>query len=111
MPLFGKHNGSQAAPSTTHTPTTNPERRSGFFGRRQAAPSTTTNGVTTNKTSSRGGLLHRNEEDPSIAAARKQVSGAEAAERDADQALFRARAAVKEARQRVQILEREAAEE
>jgi hypothetical protein len=55
--------------------------------------------------------LHRNREDPSISAARDQVTAAEAAERAADQALVAARQAVKDARDHVKKLEKEAAED
>jgi hypothetical protein len=44
-------------------------------------------------------------------AARERVMSAEAAERDADRALHHSRLAVKEARDHVKRLEREAAEE
>ena len=49
--------------------------------------------------------------DPSIRAARQKVSDAEASEREADRALGQARAAVREAREHVKMLEREALEE
>ena len=67
----------------------------------------------TNTTASphRTGLFHRNEEDASITQARERVLNAEAAEREADKALFQARAAVRDAREQVKRLEREAAEE
>jgi hypothetical protein len=55
--------------------------------------------------------LHRRDEDPSIIAARERVMGAEAAERDADRALAAAKHAVREAREHIKRLEREAAEE
>ena len=61
--------------------------------------------------SRRHGLLHRSHEDPSIMAAREQVLRAENAEREADKALIASRKAVKEARDHVKHLEREAAEE
>ena len=99
MPLFRKHSTTSpdrhgTTTSTTHHGTateTRPTRRSGFF--------------------SRGGnsLTHR--EDASIVAARERVASAEAAERDADRALIQARTAVKEAREHVRRLEKEAAEE
>jgi hypothetical protein len=54
--------------------------------------------------------LHRRDEDPSIIAARERVMNAESAEKDADRALVAARAAVKEAREHIKRLEREAAE-
>ncbi len=43
--------------------------------------------------------------------ARERVASAEAAERDADRALMQARTAVRDAREHVKMLEREAAEE
>jgi len=55
--------------------------------------------------------LHRNDADPSIRAAHDRVLSAEAAEKEADKALLHARAMVKEAREQVKRLEREAAEE
>lgn len=61
--------------------------------------------------SRRHGLLHRTHEDPSIIAAREQVLRAEIAEREADKALVASRKAVKEARDHVKHIEREAAEE
>ena len=62
--------------------------------------------------SSGGGLFNRrHNEDPSIMSARERVASAEAAERDADRALMQARTAVRDAREHVKMLEREAAEE
>lgn len=49
--------------------------------------------------------------DPSIVAARQKVTDAEAAEREADQALVQARNKVKEAKRHVEVLEREALED
>lgn len=49
--------------------------------------------------------------DPTILNAREKVTNAEAAEADADRALLQAREMVKEAREHVKILEREAIEE
>ncbi|KAJ6587117.1 hypothetical protein DFH09DRAFT_910173 [Mycena vulgaris] len=49
--------------------------------------------------------------DPTIVAARGKVTSAEKAEHDADRALLQARAMVREARDHVRILEKEAAEE
>jgi hypothetical protein len=49
--------------------------------------------------------------DPSVQAARERVAQAETMERQADQALAVARASVRDARQQVKILEREAEEE
>jgi len=59
-----------------------------------------------------GSFLRRDKgEDPSIAAARERVLSAEGAEREADKALVGAREAVREAREHVLRLEKEAEEE
>jgi len=68
------------------------------------------NGVVGNNHSHRGGMI-RNGEDVSITSARERVLQAEAAEREADRALVQSRAAVRDAREHVKRLEREAAEE
>jgi hypothetical protein len=90
-----------------------PQRRSSIFGSRRRSTTPVRDGYTNGtNTSPRRGLLHRNDaEDASIIAARERVMGAEAAEREADRALLQARAAVREAREHVRRLEREAAEE
>lgn len=84
-----------------------------MFGRRRSysLDTNTHNHINTTTSPPRRGLLHRNDEDPSIAAARERVVSTEAAERDADRALRHARAAVREARDHIKRLEREAAEE
>lgn len=129
MPLFGHHDSTHQQKTTTSAPSSPPasvstntsQRRSGLFGTRHSpkqtspvrhtntASSVHTNGSTgaTTKT----GLLHRDVEDSSITAARDRVIGAEAAERDADKALLMARSAVREAREHVKRLEKEAAEQ
>jgi hypothetical protein len=56
-------------------------------------------------------MFNRTSNDPSITAATQSLRQAEAAERDADRALFVAKNAVREAREHVHRLEREAAEE
>ena len=98
-----------------------PQRRSTLFGRRRSVSPVSTTGTTRSSTSnantntlsspSRRGLLHRQGADPSIRAAHDRVLNAEAAEKEADKALLHARAMVKEAREHVVRLEREAAEE
>ncbi|KAI0049957.1 hypothetical protein FA95DRAFT_1556283 [Auriscalpium vulgare] len=72
---------------------------------------------------SRGGWFNRNRSsspdehlrhvgsDPNVLNARNKVAEAEALERDADQALHAARMAVREARDHVKLLEREALED
>ena len=114
MPLFRK-SLAEPAPAVHETRTVEEPRRSGLF-RRHRSPDTTSTTNTTHHTnghtsSHRGGLFHRAAEDPSIVAARERVLSAETAEREADKALLTARAAVKEAREHVKRLEREAAEE
>jgi len=141
MPLFGRKTAEPVYDNTpTHT-TAAPKRNSMFSSRREPEPVQTTapkrnstlfgrkrsvspvghhtnghhtNGHHTTTSTSpprHGGLLHRNHEDPSIVGARQRVMSAEAAEKEADQALMRARAMVREARDDVKRLEREAAEE
>ena len=85
-----------------NTSTTN-SSRGGFFSRRRSSSSSDGSGP-----NRRGGSLGN---DPTIAAARQKVFDAEAFEREADRALGQARAAVREAREHVRILEREALEE
>ena len=101
MPLFGRRTAETSPPEVIEN------RRSGMFGRRRSfSPAKNT----TTTSPPRRGLLHRHE-DPSIVTARERVLSAEAAERDADRALVQARAAVREAREHIKRLEREAAEE
>lgn len=115
MPLFGRHSEDTAPDVHEKTVEERPQRRSTLFGRhRSASPVSTTNTTrSTNSMSSpsRRGLLRRGDADPSIRAAHDRVLSAEAAEREADKALLNARAMVKEAREHVKRLEREAAEE
>lgn len=128
MPLFGSSKHHDPTP-TTHAPPrhstsseTSPRHSSGggFFSssrRRSSSPDTRSSKLSHNTSTNRssgGGLFHRNHnnhEDPSIVAARERVLSAEAAERDADRALVQARAAVREAREHIKIIEHEAAEE
>jgi hypothetical protein len=77
----------------------NGSSRGGLFSRRRSSSS-----------SSRS-RSHDFKKDPSILAARQKVAEAENSERQADHALGVARSAVREARQHVQMLEREALEE
>jgi len=105
---------------------TNRKSSGGFFNRGSSRRSTsserlrhhntTSNRHSTGKLSrtsgSGGGLFSRSTpEDPTIAHARERVMSAENAEREADRALVQARAAVREAREHIKLLEREAAEE
>ncbi len=75
--------------------------------RNSTSPVGATNGV---GHTHRHGFM-RNGEDASITSARERVLQAEAAEREADRALVQSRAAVRNAREHVKHLEREAAEE
>ncbi|KAF2256529.1 hypothetical protein BU26DRAFT_513343 [Trematosphaeria pertusa] len=111
MPLFGgSKETTTSPPPTTTTSTSPPARHRSLFNRRRSSSPVTTTTATSPKRHS--GFLHKSgSEDASIIAARERVMSAEAAERDADRALFAARAAVREARDHVKRLEREAAEE
>ncbi len=113
MPLFGHREPVETTPSVPPKESNverEPNRRGTLFGRRRSAESAST-ATTTTSTSPRRSFLTRDREDASITAARQRVAGAEVAERDADRALLQARAAVREAREQVKRLEREAAEE
>lgn len=116
MTLFGRNSANSTQTSPTVHPSTvaeEPHRRSrgGLFGRHRTTEPTANHSTTTTTNWHHAGLFHRNADDPSILAARERVMGAEAAERDADRALHNARIAVREARDHVKRLEREAAEE
>ncbi|KAF1809251.1 hypothetical protein P152DRAFT_476603 [Eremomyces bilateralis CBS 781.70] len=89
-----------------HSLSPSPSRR-GMFGRRRS----TSSSWSPTRRAHGSNLLSRRHEDAGIVAARERVLGAEAAEREADRALVGVRAAVKEAREHVRRLEREAAEE
>jgi hypothetical protein len=110
MPLFGHKEPVQEPVVQEDVPS---RRRSMFSSKtnHSTTPSTRSEGNTSSPHRHGTGLLHRDREDSSITAAREQVINAEAAERQADKALLTARAAVKEAREQVKRLEREAAEE
>src|SRR5271154_2141039 len=112
MPLFGR-NSTETSPADPEAESVdNTQRRGNLFRRHRSSSPTAATTTSPNAKShhSHHRLLHRNAEDPSIATARERVLGAEAAERDADKALMHARAAVKEARNHVKRLEREATE-
>ncbi|KAF2183405.1 hypothetical protein K469DRAFT_710919 [Zopfia rhizophila CBS 207.26] len=114
MPLFGSRKVEEPAPTTTTTKTTSPpaRNRSIFSRRRSSSPSLTSPSTTTSTSPKRhSGLLHRHAEDASIIAARERVIQAEAAEKEADRALVATKNAVKDAREHVRKLEREATEE
>lgn len=82
--------------------------RSSHDGRRSS--NRLSHGSTRNSRNS-GGLFNRHSEDQSISGARDRVLSAERAEQEADRAALQARTAVREAREHVKNLEREAAEE
>jgi hypothetical protein len=108
-----------ASPEPLQT-TTNHNR--GFFSRRRSSDDSSLGHPTSNHsvrsgTSGsffRGGNNFNNfnvHKDPTIIAAKEKVTFAEKAEIEADRALAAARAMVREARDHVRFLEREAAEE
>ncbi|KAI0759840.1 hypothetical protein BD413DRAFT_595038 [Trametes elegans] len=122
MPLFRSSSPQREAPP----PQTESHSR-GLFGHRSNSPETTTNGTHNangNGSTKSGGLFGRRrssssdsdrsvklDKDPSIKAARKKVTEAEAAEAAADRALNDARAAVRGAKDQVKRLEQEALDE
>ncbi|KAI0688199.1 hypothetical protein BC835DRAFT_1308903 [Cytidiella melzeri] len=96
-----KHNNSDPYHNdSSYDEDTNGNSRRGLFSRRRSSSSSGSR--------SRGGGLKN---EPSIVHARQKVADAENSEREADRALGAARAAVREARQHVQMLEREALED
>jgi len=103
--LFSRR--SSGSPARNGTAATNGHSSGGLFNRRRSSSPRTSTG----NGHSSGGLLHRRHDDPAVMAAHERVSLAETAERDADRALINARSAVKNARDEVKRLEREAAEE
>ena len=116
--IFSRNKPAPVTTTTTHSP----KRQSGtnFFTRRSSrtpspvgSPRHSTAHSDSHVPASRGlfGLGHKNEADPSIMAAHSKVHEAEEAEKVADRALHQARLAVREAREHVKMLEREAAEE
>lgn len=116
MPLFGHREPVQTGPAVPPKQTVverEPARRGTLFGRHRSVESTDTRSTntTTTSTSPRRSFLTRDREDASITDARQRVAGAELAEKEADRALLQARAAVREAREQVKRLEREAAEQ
>lgn len=125
MGLFSKDTepvAAHPAPATHNrysTDSDSPKRSHGLFGSRHssspdAAPQRTSTTSTRTSVSSGGhGVLSRfgHKEDPSITGARQRVHQAEQAEKEADAALIQARAAVRDAREHVKALEREAEEE
>ncbi|KAJ7497769.1 hypothetical protein FB451DRAFT_1121511 [Mycena latifolia] len=117
MPLFKSH------PPPTNEPdpvVDSPTRKGSMFSRRRSLspvddPATNPNHPA--NANRRGGFfgnrannfnLHK---DPTIIAAREKVTSAEQAEAEADRALLQARAMVREAKDHVRFLEREAAAE
>ncbi|KAJ7680545.1 hypothetical protein DFH06DRAFT_1163433 [Mycena polygramma] len=103
--------------------TNNNNHNHGFFGRRRSSDDSSlghpssgnsvrsgTSNVGSGFFGSRGGNFNVHK-DPTIIAARQKVTSAEKAEVEADRALASARAMVREAKQHVEFLEREAAEE
>jgi hypothetical protein len=112
MGLFHRHE-EEAAPAPPPKVEQSPRHSGSMFHRRDRdldEQSTTTNSSNGRHNS----VLHRGgnaNEDSSITGARDRVMRAEVAEKEADRALHNARMAVREAREHVKRLEKEAAEE
>ncbi|KAH8691458.1 hypothetical protein BGW36DRAFT_388367 [Talaromyces proteolyticus] len=124
MGLFGRQSTESAAtasssvssmsPRRSHQDTSPDSHRGRFFNSRRNESPATTASISNGSMKHSNSVLHRSgfhREDPTIAAAREQVNLAEGAERAADKALVAARQAVKDAREHVKRLEKEAAEE
>jgi len=118
MPIF--HRESVAGSSTSGHSIEEPHRAHSsntLFGGRSSRSTASSRSSRSSKSGSskrssrRHSFLQRSPEDPSIQAARDQVFRAETAEREADKALMASKLAVKEARDHVKSIEREAAEE
>ena len=107
--IFSRGTRSDRSPSPTYDNHYNNtgNRTGGFFSRRRSYSSDEYDNGRYSGGSTNGDLRN----DPSIRAARQKVSDAEAYEREADRALNAARGAVREAREHVRMLEREALEE
>ncbi|EHA46475.1 hypothetical protein MGG_02581 [Pyricularia oryzae 70-15] len=114
--LFGRKRSVSPVPTARRTS----RERGGLFNRRRR--SVDTNSVSSMSTAStsaspprrRSTLLsrrHGDTTDPSILAARERIMGAEEAERQADRALDIARREVRDARDQILALEREAKEQ
>ncbi|KAJ6499075.1 hypothetical protein C8R45DRAFT_1093335 [Mycena sanguinolenta] len=119
--IFARNNRS-VSPEPVQPSNTNHSR--GFFGRRRSSDESSLGQNSGNSvrsgTSARagGGLFGGNSgnnfnvhKDPTVLAAREKLGFAEKAEAEADRALLAARAMVREAKEHVRVLEREAAEE
>lgn len=107
MPIF--HRDSTASSSSSRGSVEEPGRQPchKIFSSQSSQSSASSSGGTHRRRS----VLRHTPEDPTIKAAKDQVFRAETAEREADRALVASRRAVKEARDHVKHLEREAAEE
>ncbi|THH27172.1 hypothetical protein EUX98_g7016 [Antrodiella citrinella] len=122
MPFFS--NNEQASPPPPISESAS-RSRSIFSRRRSPSPDLSPNRESTSSAaSSHGGFFSRRRSDSmdtntysglsgdhTISSARQKVADAENFEREADRALSQARAAVREARDHVRILEREATED
>lgn len=120
MPLF-QHSQPNPEPLPKRSPAQadEPHASRGIFSRSRNSPdaappvngSTQPGNTASTKSSGFFGRRRSSDDDPSVVTARQRVSDAEAAEREADRALMQARAAVRDARDHVKRLEREAGEE
>ncbi|KAJ5777648.1 hypothetical protein N7520_000894 [Penicillium odoratum] len=111
MAIFSRDSSASASSSSPRSSTLSHSSGHRKFGDQSSRSSFSSRSESSMGSSRRRSLLHRTPEDPSIQAAREQVVRAESAEQEADRALIASRRAVKEARDHVKYLEREAAEE
>jgi hypothetical protein len=111
MPFFHRGASSSLGSSIDDPNRANSHRVIGSHSSHSTRSSVSSHSGSSIRSSRRHGLLRRAPEDPSIQAAHDQVLIAEAAEREADKALLASKRAVKEAREHIKYLSREAAEE
>lgn len=113
MAIFHRDSTPSSSSATQSIDDPNQSRNSAgrLFGHRSTQSSVSSGSRSSTGNTHRHSIIRRHPEDPSIQAAREQVSRAEAAEREADKALTESRRAVKQARDHVKHLEKEAAEE
>ncbi|KAJ5668716.1 hypothetical protein N7462_009786 [Penicillium macrosclerotiorum] len=110
MPLFHRDSVSSSSSDRSIDDPHQPRHGHSFFGRKSSG-SSISSGSSSTRNSRHRSILHRSPLDPSIKAAQERVVLAETAEKEADKALMASKKAVKDARDHVKHLEREAAEE
>ncbi|KAF7376550.1 hypothetical protein MSAN_00071200 [Mycena sanguinolenta] len=121
--IFSRRRSLSPEPATNNNSNNNnTAQRRGLFGGRSSMDSNANNHNSNNNTNGKvgrtagasslvGATTSDVHKDPTVMAAREKLTHAENAEAEADRALFQARAMVREAKDHVRVLEREAAAE